>query len=78
MSMIYGERNEFNTKSKEIIMKGLSKLDAKEVRHCDIEKEMLDKLQCMYGKDCNVAQEKAEEPFSLPLIFLQHMIGCCD
>ena len=45
-------------------MKGLSKLDAKEVRHYDIAKEMIEKLQCLYGKDCNVAQEKAEEPFN--------------
>lgn len=23
---------------------------------------MLDKLECLYGEDCNVAQEKAKEP----------------
>ena len=44
LSMIYGERNEFNTKAKEIIMKGLSKLDYDKVWNCKSTMELLDRL----------------------------------
>ena len=43
-------------------MKWFSKIDAEEVRHCQTKKEMIDKLECLYGEDCNVSQEKVEEP----------------
>lgn len=36
-------------------MKELFKPDVEEVRHCETTKEILDKLQCIYGEDCNVA-----------------------
>ena len=43
-------------------MKGLSKLDANKARHCESTNEVLDILQCLYGEDSHVAQEKAEQP----------------
>jgi len=46
-----GEKSEQNEESQNIIMKGLSKSDADKVRHYESEKEVLDKLQCLYGGD---------------------------
>ena len=63
LSIIYGERIDFKTEPKEIIMKGLSKPNVDKVRHCETIKEMLDILQCLYGEDCNVVQEKAKETY---------------
>lgn len=59
----YGEKNEFNIEAKMIIMKGLSKSDVDKVSHCRTIKEILDKLQCLYGGDSREFQEKVEEPY---------------
>ena len=61
-SVIYGERNDFNTEDKEIIMKGLSKPNVDRVRHYESLKEMLDRMQCLYGGERYTAQEEVVEP----------------
>ena len=43
------EVKEYNTKAKKNILKGLSSVDFDKVRHCESTKEMLGKLQCIYG-----------------------------
>jgi len=56
--VIYGERNELNIEANEIIMKGLSKPDVDKMRHCELAKEMLDRLQCLYGGERYTTQEE--------------------
>jgi len=61
LSILNGEKSEKNEEAQKIIMKGLSKSDVDKVRHCESGKEVLDKLQCLYGGDNHVAQEEVEE-----------------
>jgi len=51
-----------NEKYKEVILKGLSELDADELRHYESTKEVLNNLQCIDGGDSHLAQEEAQQP----------------
>jgi len=42
-------------------MKGLSKSKDDKVRHCELAKEVLDRVKFLYGGDRNVAQEEVKE-----------------
>ena len=44
-------------------MKGLSELDLDKIRNCETIREMLDRIQCLYGGNSHVAQEEVEEPW---------------
>ena len=44
ISVLYREKNEHNEKSKEVIVKGITKLDADKVRHCVSKTKVLDIL----------------------------------
>lgn len=58
-----GEKSDKNEEAQKIIINGISKLDGNKVRHCESTKEVVDKVQCLYGGDSHVAQEKAEDPY---------------
>jgi len=62
LSILNEEKNEHNEEAQNIIMKGISKLDADKVRYCELVKEVLERLRCLYEGHSHVSQEKDEEP----------------
>lgn len=46
-------------------MKGMSKLDAEKVRHCETTKEMLDILQCLHGGGSHKTTKEIDESYCL-------------
>ena len=59
----YREKNEYNEKANEVIMRGLSKPYADRVRRCESTMKVLSRLQCLPGGDCHVGQEEVKEPY---------------
>lgn len=48
LSVDYGVKDNFNDKLKEMISHGISRSNKLNVKHCEIAKEMLDRLQILY------------------------------
>jgi len=49
----YGTQDESNEEAKKIILKGLSNHDVAKVRHCKTAKQIMGKLNILYGRERN-------------------------